>query len=98
MSKECRRDDSFVTAIAHCHGDAGEANGDGSQRGREANGDGENGFFSVPTGYTEKSRHPCGCLLFDSFLMFFHWLAPTISLRLLYTYYWQSVFCLFSEC
>ena len=29
MSKECRRDDSFVTAIAHCHGDAGEANGDG---------------------------------------------------------------------
>ena len=36
MSKECRRDDSFVTAIAHCHGDAGEANG-------EANGDGENG-------------------------------------------------------
>ena len=37
MSKECRRDDSFVTAIAHCHGDAGEANGDG-----------ENGSFSVP--------------------------------------------------
>ena len=34
MSEECRRDDSFVTAIAHCHGDAGEANGDGSQRGR----------------------------------------------------------------
>ena len=29
MPKECRRDDSFVTAIAHCHGDAGEANGDG---------------------------------------------------------------------
>ena len=29
MSKECRRDDSFVTTIAHCHGDAGEANGDG---------------------------------------------------------------------
>ena len=29
MSEECRRDDSFVTAIAHCHGDAGEANGDG---------------------------------------------------------------------
>ena len=56
MSKECRRDDSFVTAIAHCHGDAGEANGDGSQRGRgkrflvpgEASGDGENGSFSVP--------------------------------------------------
>ena len=38
MSKECRRDDSFVTAIAHCHGDAGEANG-------EANGDGENGSW-----------------------------------------------------
>ena len=37
MSKECRRDDSFVTAIAHCHGDAGEANGDG-----------ENGSFHVP--------------------------------------------------
>ena len=37
MSKECRRDDSFVTAIAHCHGDAGEASGDG-----------ENGPFSVP--------------------------------------------------
>ena len=58
MSKECRRDDSFVTAIAHCHGDAGEANGDGSQRGRgkrflvpgEASGDGENGSFSVPHG------------------------------------------------
>ena len=33
MSKECRRDDSFVTAIAHCHGDAGEANGDGKPTG-----------------------------------------------------------------
>ena len=40
MSKECRRDDSFVTVIAHCHGDAGEGTGDG-----------ENGSLGMPRGH-----------------------------------------------
>ena len=50
MSKECRRDDSFVTAIAHCHGDAGEANGDG-ENGSWCHRDTKRTIFPVPIGY-----------------------------------------------
>ena len=50
MSKECRRDDSFVTAIAHCHGDAGEANGDGEMVLGGCQGDTKRTIFPVPIG------------------------------------------------